>query len=191
VRPAIVVILGYPGTGKFTVATELMRIAEDRSPTRLIDNHAAANLLFNLISEADGRSALPPKVLENVREINLIVVRTIEELSPPDWSFVFTHHFQDNDWNRSYLGRLQALAARRVSTFLPVILTCDQDVLLERVARPGRRARRKLVDPSIALGIMKRGMLVAPESLTIDTTLREPIETAEIIWGELIQRSLE
>jgi hypothetical protein len=191
VRPAIVVILGYPGTGKFTVSKELVsRFDADHTPIRLVDNHAAANILFGLIAEADGQTALPLEVLDNVREINLIVARTIDQLSPPDWSFVFTHHFQDSEQNRSYFRRLKGTAARRGSTFLPVVLTCDRDVLLHRVSQPGRRSRNKLVDPSIAMAIMERGMLVPEESLVIDTTFRTPAETAEVIREELSGRSM-
>ena len=49
-----------------------------------VDNHAAANILFGLIAEADGQTALPVAVLDNVREINYIVARTIDQLSPAD-----------------------------------------------------------------------------------------------------------
>ncbi|HEY6427414.1 MAG TPA: AAA family ATPase [Acidimicrobiales bacterium] len=189
-RPVILVVLGYPGTGKFTVSKELVsRFADGGRPVRLVDNHATANVLFDLIAEADGQSVLPPKVLENVREMNLIVARTIEELSPPEWSFVFTHHLRNNERSHSYLGRLQGIAKHRDSTFLPVVLTCEKDVLIKRVTESGRRDRNKLVDPSIAGDIIEGGMLVPVDSLTIDTTLRSPMETARIILDELVRRA--
>jgi dephospho-CoA kinase len=89
-RPAIVLILGFPGTGKYTVAKELISSFDsDEAPARLIDNHTTANVLFHLIAEADGKTPLPEEVLKNDREINQIVLRTIDQLSPPHWSFVF------------------------------------------------------------------------------------------------------
>ncbi len=189
-QPAIVVVLGYPGTGKFTVSTELVStLAQEKVPVRLVDNHRVSNVLFDLIAEADGQTVLPSKVLDNVRAMNMIVARTIDELSPPDWSFVFTHHLPDNRRSRSYLARLKAIASNRGSTFLPVVLTCDQEVLLKRVVEPGRRARNKLIDPSIAIDIIEGGMLVTTDSITIDTTFRTPAEVAETIRNELARRS--
>lgn len=59
-RPAIVLILRFPGTGKFTVAKELVSsLDSDEVPARLIDNHTTANVLFHLIAEADGKTRLP------------------------------------------------------------------------------------------------------------------------------------
>jgi tRNA uridine 5-carbamoylmethylation protein Kti12 len=190
VRPAIVLILGYPGTGKFTVAKELVSaLSTEGTPVRLIDNHVAANILFDLIAEADGQSVLPLAVLDNVREINLIIARTIDELSPLDWSFVLTHHFRDNERNDSYVGQLQTIARRRGATFLPVILTCEHGVLVQRVTRAERRSRNKLVDPSIALSIIQGGMLIPKGSITIDVTSRTPAGAVTIIREELAQRS--
>jgi hypothetical protein len=189
VRPAIILVLGYPGTGKFTVAKGLVSaLSTGEAPIKLIDNHVAANILFDLIAEADGRSVLPPAVLDNVREINLVIARTIDELSPPDWSFVLTHHLRDNDRNRSYIVQLRTIAERRGSLFLPVVLTCEREVLARRVSQPERRTRNKLIEPSIALNIIEGGMLIPDGALTIDITSRDPAETVRIIRGELARR---
>lgn len=188
-RPAIILVLGYPGTGKFTVAKRLVSaLSTGEAPIKLIDNHVAANILFDLIAEADGRSVLPPAVLDNVREINLVIARTIDELSPPDWSFVLTHHLRDNDRNHSYIVRLRTIAERRGSLFLPVVLTCEREVLAQRVSQPERRTHNKLIEPSIALNIIEGGMLIPDGSLTIDITSRDPAETVRIIRGELARR---
>lgn len=188
--PAIVLILGYPGTGKFTVAKELVSaLSTEEVPVRLIDNHATANILFDLIAEADGQSVLPSGVLDNVREINLIIARTIDELSPREWSFVLTHHLRDNERNHSYVGQLQAIAERRGSIFLPVIFVCEPQVLVQRVTQVERRSRNKLAEPSIAPSIREGGMLIPNGSMTIDRTSRDPSETVTLIREELARRS--
>jgi hypothetical protein len=181
-----VVVLGYPGTGKFTIATELVSdLNNSGSTTRLVHNHAAANVVFDLIAEADGKTPLPVGIFRYVRDINLTIVKTIEELSPPDWTFVFTHHLLDTSEDRSYLGRLEALARGRGSLFLVVVLTCTQDVLLARVADPDRRSRNKLIDPSIAMRIVERGMLAPNQAIAIDTSARAPRDVAQLILTQL------
>src|SRR4051812_18502407 len=92
VRPAMYVLLGFPGTGKYTVAKRLVAATEQRGETvRLLDNHRSANVLFDLIAEADGSSQLPSGIFPRVRMINTAILETVEHLSPPDWSFVFTY----------------------------------------------------------------------------------------------------
>jgi len=49
-RPAVYQFLGFPGTGKFTVATELVRQLNVAGHTaKLLDNHLTANLIFDLV----------------------------------------------------------------------------------------------------------------------------------------------
>jgi predicted kinase len=186
VGPAIVVVLGYPGTGKFTVAKELVSDLNNigRS-TRLVHSHAAANVVFDLIPEADGKTPLPIGIFRHVRDINLTVIRTIEELSPPGWTFVFTHHLLDTPEDVSHLGRLEALAHSRGSAFVVVVLTCAQDALLARVIDPDRRSSNKLIDPSIAVRIIEKGMLTPNRAISIDTTARDPRDIAQLILAEL------
>ena len=75
-------------------------------------------------------------------------MRTIEELSPPDWSFVFTNVLTQNDpADADVVERLVGLAANRDSAYVPIRLTCQTDELVRRVPRPDRRTRRKWIDP--------------------------------------------
>jgi hypothetical protein len=179
----IYLLLGFPGTGKYTVAVEVARQLEgDGHPVRLIDNHTVADVLFPLAPQADGRSPLPSELIDRVRDINEVVLRTIEQLSPTEWSFVFTHHLVESTTNREYVARLEALAAQRHARFVPVILSCDHGELLRRVVQPERRGR-KLVDPSRAQEIIDEGMLrpVSRDALALDITSLSPVEAARAI----------
>jgi hypothetical protein len=175
-------LLGYPGTGKFTVASEVVRqVRSNGDEVRLIDNHATANLLFDLIEEADGKSRLPADIFDRVREINLTVLRTIDELSPKDWSFVFTHHLVDTDENRAYLKEVKEVAERRGANYLNVVLSCDLGTLVERVVRADRRHRNKLTDPERALEIVEFGQLLPADALKIDVSQLLSADAAKAI----------
>jgi hypothetical protein len=182
-QPACYLLLGSPGTGKYTVAQELVtQLRERGEEVRLLDNHRVANVLFDLIAEADGRSRLPASIFERVREMNLTVLRTIDELSPRDWSFVFTHHLVDTEDNRAYVAELAGIARDRDARFVPVILMCELGALAERIPRPDRRDRQKLVDVDRGLA-MTRDPIVRPESaLELDVTTLPPVVAA----GEII-----
>jgi len=88
VTPAIVHLIGFPAAGKFTVAKALARQATDHLV--VIDNHFTANVIFGVM-EIDGVKPVPDEVWDRVEEVREAVFTTIETLSPPDWSFVFTN----------------------------------------------------------------------------------------------------
>jgi broad-specificity NMP kinase len=185
VRPSLIVILGYPGTGKLTVASELVRQMSALGHTaRLIDNHSVGDLLFPLIKEADGKSPLPSGIVRRFREVSVSVLKTIEELSPPEWSFVFTHHLVDSDSSRVYLEQFRAVAAAKGSRFLPVVLRCSPDTLAERVVMP-ERLGRKLTDVARAMEIIEEGILVPADAVVIDITHLSAPEAAKTILATI------
>jgi hypothetical protein len=183
VGAAIYLLLGYPGTGKFTVAGEIVRqLRAAGRQTKLLDNHAVSDLIFPLVPQADGKSPLPAELIDRVRELNNVVLTTIEQLSPPQWSFVFTHHLIDNDANRRYVARLQRLAELRGAVFVPVTLWCESTALLHRVVQPERHGR-KLVDPDRALDYLLDDVIVPPSplALRLDITRLSPADAASTI----------
>lgn len=188
VQPGILVLLGRPGSGKYTVGRGVVAELAARGRTaRLVDNHTMANVVFDLIAEADGSSVLPASIFDRVREINDAVIRTIEELSAPSWWFVFTHYLTDNAGNRAYLDRLARLAAQRGGSFLPVVLACDAGELERRLPAEDRRARKKLTDTGRLTALLQEPLLVPPEALTIDVTTSVPSAVA----SQIVDAALE
>jgi hypothetical protein len=184
-RPAIVHLIGYPATGKYTVAKAVVAAARSAG-TRvvLMDNHASGNLVLSVL-DGDGTQRLPPAVWERVGEIREIVYRTIEDLSPPDRSFVFTNVLRAGDRaDEAVVERLAALASARGSIYLPVRLTCDVGTLLTRVPDDDRRARHKWIDPdAVGTFIATTDMvdLRAHQPVDVDTTTDPPEQSAQRI----------
>jgi hypothetical protein len=58
-KNTIIYLIGFPGTGKYTIAREIAQ----QEDFRLVDNHLVNNPLFNLI-HADGITPLPRTYLE-------------------------------------------------------------------------------------------------------------------------------
>jgi len=184
--PALIHLVGPPAVGKRTVAVALVEEANRRGHhTVLVDNHLVARPIFTVIDN-DGIGVLPPQVWPHVHAVRHAVLAAIEELSPPEWSFVFTNYLLDNDTSVATTGNLRALADRRGSTYLPVALDCETQELLRRVPNPDRREHQKWVDPAAVRADLERRAVLVPEgSLEIDTTSRPPVESAAAILDAL------
>jgi hypothetical protein len=182
-RPAIFLLLGFPGAGKYTTAVELVRLLSGLGAvTRLLDNHRVSNILFDLIAEADGSSPLPVGIFPRLRDINNAVLRTIRELSPADWSFVMTHYLTDNPANRKYVDEIHEVAHYRNGRFIPIVLSAELGELLDRIPSQERRDRQKLVDPDVARAVVESGDLLVPDNaIHIDVTASLPVDTARSI----------
>jgi len=66
----IIVLIGFAGTGKYTIGRELA----DRMAAKLIDNHLINNSLFTAI-DADGVTPLPQGIWPKIRKISASRVR--------------------------------------------------------------------------------------------------------------------
>ena len=90
-QPAIVHLIGFPAAGKLTIARAIAGMAEGHgSHFVVVDNHHTSNVIFAVL-DVDGVRELPSEVWDRVREVRHVVMRSIEELSPHDCSFIFTN----------------------------------------------------------------------------------------------------
>jgi hypothetical protein len=174
-------LIGFSGTGKLTVAKALRSLLMDRGRTvRLVDNHYVNNPIFGLV-ENDGVRQLPAGTWDMVGEVRDTIVRTVETLSPRDWSFIFTNDLTDSLMERAWVERLLAVAEGRGSLFVPVRLLCEVEELCRRIASPERRVLMKSTDPDwIRLRAETQQVLDPglPSTLTLDITSMQPDEAA-------------
>ena len=121
-------------------------------------------------------------VWDRTRDVFTALRRTIEELSPPEWSFVFTNVLTDDRASeRQHVDHLVRLAQRTGRRYVPVLLTCDADTLAERVANVDRRERQKLIDPLGLLEFVRSHSLVDVSDLgpmSIDMRAIDPDDAA-------------
>jgi len=144
--PAVVYLIGYPGAGKLTVAKALAGLGDQPRRWKIIDSHYINNVIFELV-EPDGITPIAEAVWERVEEVREAVLRTVETLSPPQLSFVFTNVLiADSAPDAQVFRRVAEMAVKRQSTFLPVQVTCDVSELERRIVNPDRRRAMKWVD---------------------------------------------
>ncbi len=179
----VVFLLGYPAVGKSTVGAEVAK----RLDGVLVDNAFIFQPIFKLL-KWDGKFLLPPGSWERVAPIRETVMQTIEEISPPSISYVFTDCLVDTPESRGQYERVKSIAARRNSKFLAVMLTCDIDEQVSRIDTPDRISRLKGSDPEGYRRYTLNTRLFTPaptETLTLDTTSTSPTATADAILRKL------
>src|SRR2546421_3604357 len=144
-KNTIIVLIGFAGTGKYTIGRELC----ERTGAKLVDNHLINNPVFTVVN-ADGVTPLPPGVWERVKEIRAAVYKAIRELSPPGMGFVFTMELRENNPEDEKAFRdLERLAAACQCRFIPIRLICGVEELCRRVADPARVAMLKEISPDL------------------------------------------
>ncbi len=184
--PAIIHLIGHPGVGKLTVAKALVVAASERgSRCVLMDNHATANLILPIL-DLDQTETVPNAVWGRVGEVREVVYRTIADMSPAEWSFVFTNVLvEDDPGDRAVVTRLGDLAASSGRQYVPVRLRCDVEVNLERVTSPERGPRHKWTDRDAVSRFIAAHELVAVDALEVDTTRQAPEVSASAILDHL------
>jgi hypothetical protein len=182
---AVFYLIGLPGVGKFTVAKAMARLADEAGQRLVVvDNHYVNNPIFGVL-HIDGATPVPQAAWDRVAEVGEAVFKTIETLSPPEWSFVFTNYLaQDEPGDWRWFERVRRVAAVRSSQFLPVRLLCDTDELCRRVTSLERRERLKLIEPATVRELARTKPVLMPHDqdvLTFDVTGAGPDETAKAI----------
>ena len=182
----MVLLLGYPGVGKRTVGSHLAHLLDGV----LVDNQLI-NIPLLTLFRWDGKSPIPMEIWERVGPIRAAVLGTIEDLAPKTNSYVFTNVLEDDDDGAAQFEELRALALRRGSLFLSVMLDCDVDEQVRRIDNPDRVARMKGSDPEGYRWHRARTHLFHPgDALQLDTTATPARRNAETLYRALVGRGL-
>ena len=179
-----VVLIGFAGTGKYTIGRELC----ERTGAKLIDNHLINNPIFTVVN-ADGVTPLPKAIWSKVAKVRRIVYESIRELSPPEMSFVFTIQLlESNPEDHDAFADLVELAAARKGLLVPIRLVCEVDELCRRIVDPARMKMLKEISAESARRRASEHAVLNPSHpnlRTIDVTGKSPAESADAILYEI------
>lgn len=171
-------LIGHAGVGKLTTARAISAL----TGAKIVDNHTVNNPIFNLI-ELYQPHPLPREVWDRIAEVRRAIFETVAELSPRDWSFIFTLVAFEQPEDVAVYRAIREVAKRRGAKFQPVRLLCDIEELSRRIVSPERRillkdtsadnARRDRMKPLMRFD--------EPNALDIDTTSASADEVARRI----------
>ena len=180
----IIVLIGFAGTGKYTIGRELC----ERTGARLIDNHLIANPIFSVVN-GDGVTPLPAGVWDKVKQVRRTVYQAVRELSPPGMSFVFTVEWRTNNpADLRAFTDLAELAVERQSRFVPIRLICGVEELCRRVVDPSRIPMLKGISAELARKKSLEDEVLQvphPNLRTLDVTKRTVQGSVDAILDEV------
>lgn len=181
-------LIGYAGTGKYTIAREIAVL----TGAVIVDNHLINNPVFSVVA-ADGKTPLPAAVWHKIESIRHIVLDTIAELAQPEASFIFTNVlYEEGSNDRRWYEDVEILATKRKALLVPVILHCELEELCRRVTSPERAVRFKEISPDNTREKIRTCQLLHiehPNSLELDITNLSPIQAARAILAHVEKRA--
>lgn len=178
----VVVLNGFPGTGKLTIATK-MKSYFPEDTVRLIDNHL---LIDPAQAIYPGRSAAHCELRRKFREVAFDAIRKIAQEGK---TVLMTACLVDNEADiRTFEEHMSIVR----NTYIPVYwlnLGCDREVLEKRVTSMERRegGKTKLIDASVLRQIVEDHKLLNPrpydyepvrlitESMDVSGTVEESV----------------
>jgi hypothetical protein len=186
-KNVMVYLVGFPGTGKLTVARELALILK----ARVVDNQWINNPIFGLL-DSDRVTPFPIGVWDQITKVRQAVLETIATLSAPDANFILTHAGYDNDrGDEEIYNAIARTAERRGAFFVPVRLLCEEAELVRRVVSPDRASRLKSMDPEAARREARtRDVLKVNHAnqMTLDISAISPQESARLVLAHIQAR---
>ena len=180
----VLYLLGLPGTGKYTIATEIAK----RTRARLIDNHLINNPIFSVV-RVDGKTSLPKETWDYTRKIGDIVREAVVKLATPEESFIFTNALNEGDpLDLKLYQKVIEVAQQRKSLFVPVRLLCDLPTLQSRIVNQDRHERMKMTDSEGIANLYNTRTILNPNhphQFELDVTLLQPSEAANVILAHV------
>ncbi|MGO6761239.1 chloramphenicol phosphotransferase [Rhizobium ruizarguesonis] len=179
-----VLLLGFPGVGKLTIARELGSLIS----AKIVDNHWFSNPILRLLDE-EGTAPLPKGVWEYTARVRQAVLDAITAYSGPSANFIFTHAGVEGDERSARTYQQFVDAATQRAAFVPVRLLCAEEELARRVSSPARRDHLKTTDVETSRSRSQKAVVLDiphPNALTLDVTFRSPLESAAAIRDHVV-----
>lgn len=188
-RPTVIVLLGPPAAGKRTVGLELVELGGPG--VVLLDNHRISNPILAVIG-ADGATPIQPQVWSHARRVKEVVLEAAVELSPPEFSFVFTNFLTDGPDAEPSFARLASFATAGTASSSPSSSSAVPGELARRVGGADRRAHSKVTDPDLLRLTLRRQLFVPdhPNVLKLSTEDPEPSEVARQVLDYAATRAI-
>ena len=179
----IILVMGFPGVGKYTISKELVSRFDN---FRLVDNHLINDPLFYVAGEIKGD--VPRLFWDNTGKIREAVFTIIEQMGAKELTYVMTGFICDDENDRAWFEKTEALATSRGGKFVPIALVCDAEENKRRASTEERQKSFKLADVDVLEKYLKKEQIYHPDHpnfLKIDVTKLSPVEVVDAILSHI------
>lgn len=178
----LVFLYGPPAVGKLTVAREVAA----RTGWRLFHNHLTVDLVLSVYDFGT------PGFIALREQIWFAVIRRALADRLPGLIFTFN---PETTVPQRFIADLWTEVTQAGGEVVPIELTASESEIERRLDAASRRTMKKLIDLALYRDLRARGTFATPiipaPRLTLDTTNRGAIETAERIVAFLSPASAE
>jgi len=158
----ILYLIGKPGTGKYTIASE---IAKDGYI--ISDNQLNNNPIFALL-KYDGLTQIPEFAWDSISGIRNSVFDFL--CNEPNNNYVLTNVLLDSEGDYRLFDQVLEVARKRNSIFVPVKLLISKEENVRRIQNEDRLLKYKSIDVNDAYSDQSLINIEHPNLLTLDVT---------------------
>lgn len=139
-RSITLYLIGFAGTGKYTIAKEIAK-----SSYKVVDNHLINNPIFSLL-DLDDETPIAENAWISVRKIRHIILDFIAHDQKSN--FIFTNALLEEEGDWKIYNLIKETAEKRGSLFVPLKLTLSPEEHAKRIVNPDRKIRFKMTNPA-------------------------------------------
>lgn len=174
-KKVLIHLIAYPAVGKFTVAKELVVMAEGV----LIDNHLINNVFFSV---TDLSKTLPPQVFGYLNKTYDLLFDYLVSISP-EKPLIMTNCLTDDENDLSFVERVRAFCRVAGYRYAPVKLLLGEEEILKRLSSADRKAKMKLTDEKLFKSFCANHPVITklPEAKELDVTGLSAAQTARAV----------
>lgn len=173
VKPVTVYLIGFAGTGKYTLAKELEKLQY-----KVVDNHLINNPIFSLLN-LERLATIPEEAWEAISKIRMAVLDFIG--LDREHNYVLTNELLEDEIDHQIFNQVKLVAERRDSLFIPIKLVISDKEHEKRITNPQRLERFK--ETRYPVERFKTGLICVdhPNLTTLDVTDLSPQQAVEKI----------
>ena len=167
----VLYLIGKPGTGKYSIAKEIVQFGYV-----LCDNHLINNPILSLL---DRDQLVPESAWESIEQIRDTVLDFMSHEKHNN--YVLTNVLYEKEYDHAIYRKVEQMAQRRGSIFVPVKLHISEEENISRIQNIERGDRFKSMDIS---DVSPGETLIAvdhPHLLELDVSLLSAKEAAKEI----------
>lgn len=184
-KTTLIYLIGFPGSGKLTIAKELCKIID----AVIVDNNLFNNIIFDI---ADLRDAdVPDNLWKNILIVRKDLLAILAVCYEKSKHYIFTNELVEGEkYDQEVFNSVIDFSEKTGMKILFVVLHCSKEELVKRIQLQGRHG--KITSPKYVkdIELKRKELFVPPGALEIDNSDLSAEEVAKEIVKEMKSKKL-